>query len=92
MRDIMLPQSEEDIKNEVQEPKEIKENIPEGEVERLPPQAVSLMEMQDAADEFFDVPEPSDNDQLENEWSSELSPEPHSPVLILTVTRIDPPC
>lgn len=79
-RDIILPPSEkEDIKEEVQE---VKENIPEDEVERPSSQAVSLTEMQDAADEFFDVPEPSDSDQLENEWSSELSPELHFPVLI----------
>lgn len=89
-RDIVLHQSEkEDIKKEVHE---LEESIPEDEAERPHSQTASLMEMQDAADEFFDVPEPSDYDQLENEWSSELSPELQSPVLILTVTSIDPPC
>ncbi|KAK4765039.1 hypothetical protein SAY86_026129 [Trapa natans] len=71
-RDIVLTTSEEDIKEEIQE---MKENIPKDEVERPSSQAVSLMEMQDAADEFFDVPEPSDSDNLEDEWSPESSPE-----------------
>lgn len=37
----------------------------------------SLMGLQDMGDEFFDVPNPSDNDLPENEWSSELSPDRH---------------
>lgn len=89
MRDIVLPHSEEDIKKEV---RELEESIPEDEAERPHSKNASLMEMQDAADEFFDVPEPSDYDQLENEWSSEPSPELQSPVLRITVTRIDPTC
>ncbi|KAK6144803.1 hypothetical protein DH2020_021623 [Rehmannia glutinosa] len=35
----------------------------------------SLMALSDAADEFFDVPEPSDDEGLENGWHSNTSPE-----------------
>lgn len=38
----------------------------------------SLQGLNDAADEFFDVPEPSDDDQ-ESEWLPDLSPELHYP-------------
>ncbi|XP_073040663.1 protein ENHANCED DISEASE RESISTANCE 2-like isoform X2 [Primulina eburnea] len=37
--------------------------------------ASSLFEMDDAADEFFDVPEPIDDEPLETEWCSNKSPE-----------------
>lgn len=37
--------------------------------------ASSLFEMDDAADEFFDVSEPIDDDPLETEWCSNKSPE-----------------
>lgn len=33
----------------------------------------SLMALSDAADEFFDVPEASDDDALENDWDSNTS-------------------
>ncbi|PKI56372.1 hypothetical protein CRG98_023257, partial [Punica granatum] len=77
-RDIVLPQSEEEVKKEVQA---LEDSIPEDEVERPVSQTASLMEMHDTADEFFDVPEPADYDHLENEWSTELSPELESPNL-----------
>ncbi|KAK4750237.1 hypothetical protein SAY87_027686 [Trapa incisa] len=72
MRDMALPLSEEEhIKKEIRVPGD---NIPEEEAKRLHSQTTSLMEMQDASDEFFDVPEPPHYEQLENEWSCELSP------------------
>lgn len=78
-RDIGLPQSEkEDIKSEVvtHESKKIEEdNAKEDEVEKLPSTSASLMGLNDMADEFFDVPEPTDDDNLEHAWTSEPSPE-----------------
>lgn len=72
-RDIGLPQSEnEDIKTEVQYAEEVKKTgqVPSMEVEMDTPVSgrKSLMELNDAADEFFDVPEPTDCFLLENEW------------------------
>ncbi|KAJ4826742.1 hypothetical protein Tsubulata_016831 [Turnera subulata] len=48
------------------------------EADKAPSEHASLGGLNDAADEFFDVPEPSDYDQLENGWSYGLSPEVHS--------------
>ncbi|KAL0340730.1 UNVERIFIED_CONTAM: protein ENHANCED DISEASE RESISTANCE 2-like [Sesamum radiatum] len=50
-------------------------NEPEDEVMRLQTVSSSLTALSDAADEFFDVPEPSDDEALENGWNSEMSPE-----------------
>ncbi|KAK2993113.1 hypothetical protein RJ640_021785 [Escallonia rubra] len=47
------------------------------EAEKLLSGSSSLMGLKDATDEFFDVPEPSDDDQLEHEWPSDLSPDCH---------------
>ncbi|KAF8397698.1 hypothetical protein HHK36_016620 [Tetracentron sinense] len=84
-RDIRLPQSEkEDIKVEFQTPAETRkseeEDLLEEEVENLSSKPSSLMGLNDVADEFFDVPEPSEYDQSENGWSSDLSPEMYSQV------------
>ncbi|KAH7854579.1 hypothetical protein Vadar_015552 [Vaccinium darrowii] len=48
------------------------------EKENDEPEVKSLQGLNDAADEFFDVPEPSDDDQ-ESEWLPDLSPELHYP-------------
>ncbi|KAL0403482.1 UNVERIFIED_CONTAM: protein ENHANCED DISEASE RESISTANCE 2 [Sesamum radiatum] len=50
---------------------------PEDEVMRLQTvsSSLTLTALSDAADEFFDVPEPSDDEALENGWNSEMSPE-----------------
>lgn len=83
--DIRLSQSgKNNIKTEVQHPGEVR-NIEEGllvedEVEK-PEGRASLKGLHDAADEFFDVPEPTEYDQFENEWSADLSMEQHSTVL-----------
>ncbi|XAR72119.1 hypothetical protein NMG60_11018640 [Bertholletia excelsa] len=73
-RDIGLHQSGHDIETEVN-------NLPIEKVEEETEKAVSgcasILGLNDAADEFFDVPEPSDEELLENDWSSGLSPELH---------------
>ncbi|KAJ8768696.1 hypothetical protein K2173_023600 [Erythroxylum novogranatense] len=40
-----------------------------------PSEHASLVGLNDPADEFFDVPEPLDNEQIENGWNSDFSPE-----------------
>ncbi|XP_038885656.1 protein ENHANCED DISEASE RESISTANCE 2-like [Benincasa hispida] len=75
LRHFELPQSEMDeIKTEIQSPEEmrkIKEAFSkENEVE-IP--RASLIGLNDAVDEFFDVPEPAEFDHYENEWTSDLT-------------------
>ncbi|XP_073267325.1 protein ENHANCED DISEASE RESISTANCE 2 isoform X2 [Populus alba] len=48
------------------------------EVDKTFSEHASLVGLNDPADEFFDVPEPSDYDQLENGWSSDFDPEMYS--------------
>ncbi|KAJ7975060.1 Protein ENHANCED DISEASE RESISTANCE 2-like [Quillaja saponaria] len=81
-KDIGLSQSnKEDIKTAVEFPEErrkIEEVIPEEDEEDKPSSGrASLMRLNDA-DEFFDVPEPTDFDQFENEWHSDLTAEQNS--------------
>jgi len=81
--DVGLSQSkEEDIKTEVQSPEEtgkIEEAVSlEDEVEIPRSGRSSLMGLNDAADEFFDVSEPADCDNFENERPSGLTTEEHS--------------
>lgn len=40
--------------------------------------ASSLMGLNDAADEFFDVLEPSDDEPLDSDWTSHSNPEPYA--------------
>ncbi|KAG7950201.1 hypothetical protein I3843_13G099900 [Carya illinoinensis] len=54
-----------------------KENIAE-EMEKTPSEHGSLVSLNDAADEFFDVPEPSDCDQSEYSQTSDFSPDIYS--------------
>ena len=75
LRNFELPQSEMDeIKTEIQSPEEmgkIKEAFSkENEVEM--PRA-SLIGLNDAVDEFYDVPEPAELHHYENEWTSDLT-------------------
>lgn len=56
-----------------------KENVSE-EVDQVSSEHASLVGLNDAADEFFDVPEPSDYDDSENGWTSDFGPEMHSQV------------
>ncbi|XP_019232033.1 PREDICTED: protein ENHANCED DISEASE RESISTANCE 2-like [Nicotiana attenuata] len=74
-----LRQVEEEIKLEVQTRLENGKNLAdlEEEVVKTPS---SLMGLNDAADEFFDVSEPLDYDQSENGWPSDFGPETYSQV------------
>ncbi|CBI31451.3 unnamed protein product, partial [Vitis vinifera] len=82
-RDMELPQSQEDsIKVEVQKQEEIKKkekvDLMEDGAEKLPSRPASFVGLNDAADEFFDFPELSDGNELENEWPSEQCSSLHS--------------
>nr|KJB26209.1 hypothetical protein B456_004G230200 [Gossypium raimondii] len=44
-------------------------------MERAPSEHSSLLGLNDAADEFFDVPEPTDYEQSEAGWTSDFGPE-----------------
>ncbi|KAK3005321.1 hypothetical protein RJ639_017006, partial [Escallonia herrerae] len=73
-RDVGLSLIEkEDIKTEI----DLRIDDKMAEAEKLLSGSSSLMGLKDATDEFFDVPEPSDDDQLEHEWPSDLSPDCH---------------
>lgn len=52
------------------------------EADKAPSEHASLVSLNDADDEFFDVPEPSEYDQLEDEWSYDFGPEMHSQVIV----------
>lgn len=85
-RDMELPQSQEDsIKVEVQKQEEIKKkekvDLMEDGAEKLPSRPASFVGLNDAADEFFDFPELSDGNELENEWPSEQCSSLHSLVI-----------
>lgn len=85
-REIGMPQSEkEEIKTEVhcsEESRKMEEvALMEDEIEKTVSGRKSLMDLDDASDEFFDVPEPTEYCQYENEWDSELSAGQNSLVL-----------
>ncbi|XP_022765374.1 protein ENHANCED DISEASE RESISTANCE 2-like [Durio zibethinus] len=82
LRDTNLPQNEKEDKIGTQSPKQIikteEDNLIENEVEKPPSGCVNLMGLNEAPDEFFDVPEASEfteYDRLESEWSTETSSE-----------------
>ncbi|KAL7198192.1 hypothetical protein ACSBR2_020668 [Camellia fascicularis] len=80
-REIKLPSSVEDIKVEVQTRAEIgktKEVMEEEEQVITASEYASLVGLDDAAVEFFDVSEPLDNDQSENDWCSDFGAETYS--------------
>ncbi|KAK4356374.1 hypothetical protein RND71_025345 [Anisodus tanguticus] len=72
-----LRQVEEELKLEVQTRLENGKNVADLE-EEVPKTPSSLMGLNDAADEFFDVCEPLDYDQSENGWSADFGPETYS--------------
>lgn len=75
-RDIGLPQIEkEDIKTEVL--LRNGDEKPKDEAEKRLSVSSSLIGFNNASDEFFDVPEPFEDGQLENDWSSDRSQECH---------------
>lgn len=55
------------------------ENITE-EMEKTPSEHGSLVSLNDASDEFFDFPEPSDYDQSENILTLDFGPDMYSQV------------
>ncbi|XP_009626094.1 protein ENHANCED DISEASE RESISTANCE 2-like isoform X1 [Nicotiana tomentosiformis] len=72
-RDIELPVSEkEEIKTEV-DYKMIKDDKVTNDGKN--PASSNLMGLDDAADEFYDVPEPSDDEHSDHAWTSNASPE-----------------
>lgn len=71
-RELGLPQNAmEDIKNECQCPEESSKLEWTDEVERPASSHTSLMGLNDTGDVFFDVPEPTDYDQSDGDWSPE---------------------
>ncbi|XP_050212547.1 protein ENHANCED DISEASE RESISTANCE 2-like isoform X2 [Mercurialis annua] len=48
------------------------------EFEKAPSEHASLVSLNDATDEFYDVPEPSDQEQSPNSWSYDFGPEIYS--------------
>lgn len=81
-RNIRLDQIEGDSLVEFHTPRgdgKIKENKAE-EMEKTPSEHASLVSLNDVADEFFDVLEPSDYDQSENSWSPDFGPDTYSQV------------
>ncbi|CAK9136107.1 unnamed protein product [Ilex paraguariensis] len=74
-RDIRMSLTgNEDIKTEVDLIK-TEEDKMEDEAGKPLSGSSSLMGLNDASDEFYDVPEPLDDDQLEHEWPSDLNSE-----------------
>ncbi|XP_058004227.1 protein ENHANCED DISEASE RESISTANCE 2 isoform X2 [Hevea brasiliensis] len=73
-RNIKLHQSEEDGKGDDGKTKE----HPSEEVDKVPSELASLVDLDDASDEFFDVPEPLDYEKSENDWSYDFGHEIYS--------------
>ncbi|VVB01739.1 unnamed protein product [Arabis nemorensis] len=48
------------------------------EAEKFPSERSSLVDLNDGVDEFFDVPEPSDNDHLDDSWTSDFDSDTYS--------------
>ncbi|XP_057480703.1 protein ENHANCED DISEASE RESISTANCE 2-like isoform X1 [Actinidia eriantha] len=78
MRDIKLPQTEENEVEVLTRVETGKTEDMEEEVLKTPSEHVSLVGLDDAVDEFFDVSEPLDCDQSENDWCSDFGTETYS--------------
>lgn len=79
-RNFRLPQNEGDGEADVPTltgNEGTKENIAE-EVEKSPSEHASLISLNDASDEFFDVPEPPYSDQSETDWTPDFGSEMYS--------------
>lgn len=83
---IRLHQTEGDQRIDTQTPTDdgMTKKCMNEEVDKTPSEHASLVGLNDPADEFFDVPEPSNYDQLENGWSSDFGPEMYSQVPFIT--------
>lgn len=82
-----IQQTKKELKVEVQTRVENGQNREDMEEEmvKTPSEHSSLVGLNDAADEFFDVSEPSDYDQSETGWPSDFVPELYSQVLAVTL-------
>lgn len=83
-RNFRLHQNEGDGEADVPTPtgnERTKENIAE-EVEKSPSEHASLISLNDASDEFFDVPEPPYSDQSETDWTPDFGSEMYSQVML----------
>ncbi|KAL8516007.1 hypothetical protein ACS0TY_014616 [Phlomoides rotata] len=80
MGNSSMQQTKKELKVEVQTGVENGQNREELEEEMVksPSEHSSLVGLNDAADEFFDVPEPLDYDQSETSWPSDYGPEMYS--------------
>lgn len=58
-----------------------KDNATIAEAEKFPSERSSLVDLNDGVDEFFDVPEPSDNDHLDDSWTSDFDSDTYSQVI-----------
>lgn len=52
------------------------------EVERSPSEHASLVSLNDASDEFFDVPEPPNHDESETDWTPDFGSDIYSQVMM----------
>ncbi|XP_057483584.1 protein ENHANCED DISEASE RESISTANCE 2-like isoform X1 [Actinidia eriantha] len=78
MREIKLPQTEENEVEVLTRAEIGKIEYTEEEVVKTPSEHASLVGLDDAVDEFFDVSEPLDYDQSENDWCSDFGAETYS--------------
>lgn len=87
-KDIQL-KNEEDTEIEIQKMEEIRKTEKDAPFTEEKPSSghASLMGINDASDEFFDVPE-AYSDHMENDWSLEVSPELQPLVLNLSLQLI----
>ncbi|CAH9116088.1 unnamed protein product [Cuscuta europaea] len=76
--DIQLP-----LGDKEQRKKEVSPERVEEEIEKHPSGRSSLVGLNDVGDEFFDVAEPSDDEQSDHGWSSSSSPDYHSVIASL---------
>uniref|UniRef100_A0A7N0T6H6 START domain-containing protein n=1 Tax=Kalanchoe fedtschenkoi TaxID=63787 RepID=A0A7N0T6H6_KALFE len=77
--DLGVPQTvQEDVKLEISS-QPMEENLHEEKTRGPPIKTANLMGLSDVTDEFFDVPEPTDYEIIENECSGGSSPEFRSP-------------
>ncbi|KAL3530560.1 hypothetical protein ACH5RR_009882 [Cinchona calisaya] len=81
IKESKLNQSGECLRIEVQNSLEARKSMEEEEVVKTPSEHASLLGLNDAADEFFDVSEPLDYDQSEDSWPETYSQDSRPPKL-----------
>ncbi|KAL8029782.1 hypothetical protein ABFX02_14G245900 [Erythranthe guttata] len=78
MSNNSMQQTRKELKVEVQARLESGRKSMDEDMVKTPSERSSLVGLNDAADEFFDVPEPIDYDQSENGWPSDFAPDIYS--------------